>query len=44
MVGRLDGEVVEPGVLVRDGPSRAALKRVVRRPGALKRFLEERDG
>ncbi len=36
-------QLAERGVLVPDGPSRSALRPVVRRPGALKRFLEERD-
>lgn len=37
-------QLAERGVLVPDGPQRSALRPVARRPGALKRFLEERDG
>ena len=37
-------QLAERGVLVREGPPRSALKPVVRRAGALKRFLDERDG
>lgn len=37
-------QLAERGVLVPDGPQRSALRTVARRPGALKRFLEERDG
>jgi prevent-host-death family protein len=40
---RLD-RLAEQGVLVRPADAPPALKAVVRRPGALARFLEERDG
>lgn len=36
-------QLVERGVLVPDGPGRPALGTVSRRPGALERFLEDRD-
>ena len=35
--------LTERGILVRDGPKRSTLRTVVRRPGALKRFLDERE-
>jgi len=37
-------QLAERGILVREGPKRPALHTVARRPGALKRFLEEREG
>jgi prevent-host-death family protein len=39
---RLD-ELEERGVLARRDPARAALKPLARRPGALRRFLDDRD-
>jgi len=35
--------LAERGILVRDGPKRPLLRTVARRPGALKRFLDERE-
>ncbi|HXG71610.1 MAG TPA: type II toxin-antitoxin system prevent-host-death family antitoxin [Gemmatimonadaceae bacterium] len=36
-------ELEERGILVRDGPKRPVLRAVARRPGALKRFLDDRE-
>jgi len=36
-------QLAERGILVRTAPKRSALRTVARRPGALKRFLDERD-
>jgi len=35
--------LAQRGILVRDGPKRPLLRTVARRPGALKRFLDERE-
>lgn len=37
------GRLAERGILVRAAPGASALRTVVRRPGALKRFLDDRD-
>ncbi len=36
-------ELAERGILHRAGPARSTLRMVARRPGALKRFLADRD-
>jgi len=42
LAGRMD-ELADRGVLVRNGPHKTSPRAVTRKPGALKRFLDDRD-